>query len=244
MEQNTNKPSIKISGSGSSGGGDFDQIKISGSGKISGDSRCNLFKISGSVSIEGNIEMGEGNVSGTAKFSSYLKAEELKISGSASCEGEVNVKKLKISGSFSGDASVSGEEIEVTGGLKLDGDCNAETFEVRGQCKIGGLLNADRVEISLEGKSDIKAIGAETIQIKCGHYGGLLREVIGLFTDQSQRMYCESIEGDDIFLENTTCDVVRGGKIVIGKGCQIKLVEYTDSLEVHSEAQIETQTKI
>lgn len=244
MEQNVNKPSIKISGSGSSGGGDFDQIKISGSGKISGDTKCNLFKISGSAHIEGNIEMEEGTVSGSAKFSNELKANELKISGSASCLGEVNAKRLKISGSFSGDASLSGEEVVVTGGLKIKGDCNAELFEMRGQCRIGGLLNADRVEICLDGKSEVKAIGAETIEIKCAHHGSILKDVLGLFTDHHQRIYCESIEGDDIYLENTTCDVVRGGKIVIGKGCQIKTIEYTGSLEVHSEAKIETQAKI
>lgn len=244
MEQNTNKPSIKISGSGSSGGGEFDQIKISGSGKISGETSCNLFKISGSATIEGNIEMEEGSISGSVKFQNNVKAGELKISGSAKCVGSMTVKALKISGSFGSEGSISGEQIEVTGGLKLDGDCNAETFEMYGQCKIGGLLNADRIEISLEGKSDIKAIGAETVQIKCGHYGGILKDVIGLFTDHNQRMYCESIEGDEIYLENTTCDVVRGGKIVIGKGCQIKLVEYTGSLEVQSDGQIETQTKL
>ena len=244
MEQN-NKPSIKISGSGSAGGGDFDQIKISGSGKISGNTTCNFFKISGSASVDGNIEMEEGHISGSAKFHNSVKANYLKISGSAKSLGSMDIKELKVSGSLNAEQALTGEQMNISGVLKLEGDCNAETFEMNGQCKIGGLLNADRIDISLEGKSDIKAIGAETIKVTAGSYGSnFIKEMIGIFSDQSQKLFCESIEGDDIYLENTICDEVRGGRIVIGKGCQIKLVEYTGTLEVNGDAKIETQRQI
>lgn len=245
MEQNNQKPSIKISGSGSAGGGNFDEIKISGSGKITGNATCNIFKISGSASVDGAIAIGEGSVSGSAKFHSDVKADYFKVSGSAKALGNFNAKELKVSGSLNIDLSLSGEQMHISGILKVLEDCNAETFELTGQCKIGGLLNADRIDISLEGKSDIKTIGAETIKVTTGSKtNNFIKDMLGIFTDQNQKLVAESIEGDDIYLENTICDVVRGGKIVIGKGCEIKLVEYTGSLDVQGGAKIETQNQI
>lgn len=243
MDQTNSKPSIKISGSGSAGGGDFDQIKISGSGKITGDCSCAVLKISGSATIEGSLSADEAIVSGSAKFQSDLKADYLKISGSAKAHGNVVAKELKVSGSFTAEQGLSGEHMETTGSLKVSNDCNAEEFILRGQCKIGGLLNAGDIDIQLEGRSEIKTIGAECIKVTMGRYGSFINDLINMFSDQNGKLICESIEGDDIFLENTICDVVRGGKIVIGRGCQIKLIEYSQTLEVDKEAKVDRQVQ-
>ena len=52
------------------------------------------------------------------------------------------------------------------------------------------------------------------------------------------------IEGDEIYLENTRADVVRGKQIEIGPNCKIKLIEYSESLKVHDDSDVEKQTKI
>ena len=243
MEQ-MNKPSIKISGSGSAGGGDFEEIKISGSGKITGGTTCALFKVSGSASIEGTLTTEDATVSGSASFKDDVKAEYLKVSGSAKAEKNVVAKELKASGSLSVGESLSGETMNVSGSLKVAGDCNAEEFTLSGQCKIGGLLNAGDIEISLEGKSEIKTIGTERITVTVGRYGSFVKDLIGMFSDRSGKLICETIEGDEIRLENTLCDVVRGGKVVIGRGCQIKLVEYSESCEILEDARVESNQKV
>ena len=51
------------------------------------------------------------------------------------------------------------------------------------------------------------------------------------------------IEGDDIYLENTTADMVRGNKVKIGPGCQIGVVEYRDDFTHDPKATIKTTTK-
>lgn len=243
MENQTNKPSIKISGSGSTGGGDFDQIKISGSGKIGGPATCQTLKISGSASVDGSMAAEDATISGSAKFNDSLKAGNLKISGSAKVEGRVEAADLKISGSFVAEDSLTAEHMETSGSLKVANDCSAEEFILTGQCKIGGLLNAGDIEIYLEGRSEIKTIGAERIKVAMGRYGSFIKDIIGLFADQSGKLICEAIEGDEIYLENTICEVVRGGRITIGRGCQIKLVEYSDSLEILEDARVEANQK-
>ncbi len=244
MEQQTNKPSIKISGSGSAGGGDFEQIKISGSGKITSDASCQLFKASGSTAIEGLLKAEEVSISGSTKFRKDLSAGQLKASGSVKAEANVSAKRLKASGSFNVEGELSGENLEFSGSLRVGQDCNAEQFHVNGLCQIGGLLNADEIEISLGGRSEVKAIGAGRVNVTMGRYGGLINDLIGIFSEQSGKLICEAIEGDEIFLENTICEVVRGGNITIGRGCIIKLVEYSGSLKVLEDAQVESQQQL
>ena len=54
----------------------------------------------------------------------------------------------------------------------------------------------------------------------------------------------ELIEGDEIYLENTRADVVRGKQIEIGPHCKIGLIEYSESLKVHDNSDVGQQTKI
>ena len=72
---------LKISGSGTSAGGNFDGVSINGSGNIYGDTKCNDFKISGSGGVEGNLKCKSGKISGSAKILGAVDSEEFKISG-------------------------------------------------------------------------------------------------------------------------------------------------------------------
>lgn len=244
MEQQFNKPSIKISGSGSAGGGDYDQIKISGSGKLTGDASCHTFKVSGSTAIEGSLKAVDAGMSGSTRFRKNVEAETFKASGSVKVDGDIKAQELKTSGSFTVGGALSGEFLSFSGAIKVAADCNAEQFNLNGQCQIGGLLNADSVTIELEGRSEVKAIGAANIRITEGRYGGFIKDLVGLFSDQSGKLICETIEGDEIYLENTICEMVRGGQITIGKGCQIKQVEYSGSLKVESDGRVDTQVQL
>lgn len=241
MEQQFNKPSIKISGSGSAGGGNYDQIRISGSGKITSDASCQIFKASGSTSVIGTMKAEEARMSGSTRFKKDLNAGQLKASGSVKSEANVSAKTLRASGSFTVEGELSGETLEFSGSLCVGQDLNAEQFYMNGQCQIGGLLNADCVEISLEGRSVVKAIGAGKVKVTMGKFGGFFKDLVGLFSYESGKLISESIEGDELYLENTICDVVRGGNVVIGKGCRIKLVEYSGSLDILEDAEVENQ---
>ena len=53
MEQLQN---VSISGSGRIGGGTYDQVKIAGSGKVTGELECQELHVSGSASLQSNVK--------------------------------------------------------------------------------------------------------------------------------------------------------------------------------------------
>jgi len=52
------------------------------------------------------------------------------------------------------------------------------------------------------------------------------------------------IEGDEVHLEDTTAETVRGKTVEIGPGCQIGTVEYSDKLDVHPNAEVKDRKKV
>lgn len=236
--------SISISGSGTAGGGDYESIKISGSGKITGDTTCKEFKCSGSGKVVNSLKIGTGKVSGSAKFEDQVIADAFTVSGSATIVGPFTVGELKSSGSLKVETEVKAESIHVSGSLKVESDCSAEQFYLSGGCQIGGLLNADQIDIKLGGRCDIQAIGSESITVKIGHFNGALMDLFSSLFSQEPYLYANSIESDDIYLENTIAKTVRGRNIVIGRGCDIETVEYTGSLDLTDNAKVKNQTQI
>jgi cytoskeletal protein CcmA (bactofilin family) len=191
---------LKISGSGSSAGGSFDEVNIRGEGAIHGDVECQAFKVMGNSNVAGNVQAKSVRVQGALEISGKLGADDVKVMGS----------------------------------LAVKGDCSAETFQVRGAFTIDGLLNAERVELSLYGPSSALEIGGRAIRVRRRFrmFGGF-RELVA-----------DTVEGDDIYLEDTVAKVVRGNRVHIGPRCQVDLVEYRDHLEQSSGSKVKEAKKV
>ncbi|MNG32826.1 hypothetical protein D3C84_1189280 [compost metagenome] len=54
----------------------------------------------------------------------------------------------------------------------------------------------------------------------------------------------QTIEGDHIYLEYTTAEVVRGAHIKIGPGCEIGRIEYTEKLEQDKRSKVKHCEKL
>ncbi len=237
---------VRIAGSGTIQGGSYGQVSIAGSGKVTGDLeaeefssagsalaqghlKAKRFETAGSFTCQGDLEVEEGESAGSFRVSGKLKAEEMKIAGSARCH------------------SVSGGYLRVAGSLETAGNVEVETLRLSGSFHIGGLLSADKVEIELHGFSEAQEIGGEKIEVRAGSKSirGLVGEVLeALFgSGKTKELRTRVIEGDEIYLENTWAEVVRGGRVKIGPGCQIKRVEYTESLEVDPQAKVGEEVK-
>lgn len=132
--------------------------------------------------------------------------------------------------------------------MHVGGDLEAEIFRASGGFDIRGLLSADRIEIHPGGRCRVKEIGGARIDIR--RYGsrdhsGLLDSLLrALSSAWGGGLEAELIEGDEIYLENTRADVVRGKQIEIGPHCKIGLIEYSESLKVHDNSDVGQQTKI
>jgi cytoskeletal protein CcmA (bactofilin family) len=216
---------LKINGSGSSAGGNYNSVIINGNGKIEGDLECIYLKINGQGNVNGNV-----------------KADSVKVNGNNSIEGNLRAEKVKINGTADINGNLSTEKAETYGSICVDGDCNAEFFKIDGTFEIEGLLNAGELELSLYGPSKAHEIGGEKITVKRkGKYDFLgLRYLIG----SNKELTAESIEGDEIYLENTQAKVVRGNNVELGPNCNIELVEYKNSFKQDESAEVATQRKI
>lgn len=249
MEFNKEVSDLKISGSGTAGGGKYQEVSISGSGKINGDVQCESFKISGSGKIcgslladefrisgygtvEGNLKCKDGKISGSGKVCENVEAEEFKISGSGTVEGDFKGKDFTISGTGTIGGKVSCDEIKVSGIMNAHKSVEGENIDVSGAIKCVGMVNAEKITINLNGSSSIGEIGAREINVKESLGSGFLGWIAKAFGNNYGRLDVKVIEADDIYLENTDADVVRGARIIIGKGCKIGRVEYSESLKI------------
>ncbi len=250
---------IHISGGGRVGGGRCGSVNISGSGKIQGDLECESFHVSGAGKVdEGSLTVhGPIACSGAAKVEGTVTAVSARVSGSLHAEGSVAIQEaLEVSGSFKADGdlkagslsasgvckvegSISGNEIAVSGVLKAEGDVQAERFQSSGALNIDGLLNAETIEIHVSGDSIIHTIGGGNIQVV--KRGGSF-VLFGL----SRRKHLSSvlIEADEINLEYTDCETVRGVNVHIGPECVIDRVEYSGTLTTDANCTVQEKVKI
>lgn len=241
------KRSVSISGSGHLSGGDYVRVAISGSGRIDGDVVAEELKISGSGKVAGRTEAGQIAVSGSGRFAGAVRAEEMRISGSAKVEGPIDAKEFKSSGSFHAEGDVAAEYFKSSGSFRVGGDVEADIFKASGGFDIEGLLSADKVEIRLAGRCVAREIGGERIHVErpeslgAALLGGLAKMLTG---GRTPELRTSQIEGDEIHLENTIAEVVRGTRVEIGPGCKIGSVEYKETLKVHDDADVERQQKV
>ncbi len=218
---------LKINGSGSSAGGKYNSIAVNGNGRIDGDLDCVYLKVNGQCDVNGNV-----------------KAESVKVHGNALIKGNLEAEKTKIHGMADIDGNVSIDKSETYGSISVNGDCNAEFFKIEGMFAIEGLLNAGELELSLYGPSKAREIGCEKITVKRKgkyHFLGLKNLIM---PGGNKGLTAESIEGDDIYLENTQAKVVRGNNIELGPGCEIELVEYKNGFKQDEKAEVGTHRQI
>jgi cytoskeletal protein CcmA (bactofilin family) len=217
---------LKINGQSSAAGGKYNAVIINGEGRIEGDLDCINLKINGKCSMNGN-----------------LKADSVNVNGEASIKGDLEARKAKIHGTADIDGNLSVDKAETYGIISVDGDCNAEIFKIGGTFTIEGLLNAGELEITLYGSSRASEIGGEKITVKRkGKYDllGLKSMIIG----RGKGFTVETIEGDDIYLEDTKAKVVRVNNIELGPGCEIELVEYKNEFKQDNNSSVGTDKKI
>ena len=254
---------MKISGAGVLSGGEYDDVKISGSAKIEGGVRCRSFSCAGAAKGEGDLRCLEDfRSSGSTHVTGEVSAQNAEVSGSLKCSSLAAEKEVKLFGGVNVDGKLSGGDVRVSGGLKV-GDIEAESFRfaasaagpisVGGKLQCDGLLNAETVVITLGlEKHSASAIGGGSVKVEERPEGGMF----GVFGRPGPFAFpwgkppagcltvSESIEADQVDIVNTVCPTVSGRKVKIGRGCRIDLVRYSESIEVDSDAQVGKQEKV
>lgn len=247
---------LDILGVGTSKGGRFGKVLIAGSGKIEGDTVCDSLSVPGAGKVEGNLtvnaaftchgagkvdgslEAGSLQVNGSMKIEGPCKVEgKAAVAGSLKVEGDLSADQLDVAGACSTEGSLSVTRAEIRGVLKVDHDVQAEQFRADGAVKIGGLLNAEMVELNLEGSDEIETIGGGKVAVR------QKKNAFRLFRKQP-RLLSALIEADEISIEYTDCQTVRGVNVRIGPECVIDRVEYSGTLTTDGNCSIGEKVKI
>ncbi|MCR4403755.1 MAG: polymer-forming cytoskeletal protein [Candidatus Acetothermia bacterium] len=236
------RKNASISGAGKLSGGIYDTVKVAGSGKIEGDVDANQISTAGACKIEGNVKAQRMKTAGACKIVGDVQARELKTAGSCSVEGRVEAEALESAGAQTVLKSISAKQIDAAGSFRVGGDVEADRFSAKGSIDIGGLLSADEIHLELGGRSTIREIGGERIEVRKLSRGWHF--IINLGGWGSSSLEAETIEGDEVRLEATRAKTVRGKRVVIGEDCRIDRVEYTESLQVDKAAAVKEQVKV
>lgn len=231
--ENQERENLKLTGTGMAAGGVYNVVKITGEETINGDLDCIDLKTTGTCDIRGNVKAKTAKFTGTADIKGNLEAEEFAIVGKIDVEHDAAIKEFKIYGEVNVKGNASVENAQIFGFLNINGECNTETFMARGPFKIGGLLNAGTIDIEMHSKCHVKEIGGGKIQVRRGKEMLIKKFIKSLYMPKDfyqGQLVTDSIEGDDIYLEHTVAQVVRGNNIEIGPGCEIGLIEYKNNL--------------
>jgi cytoskeletal protein CcmA (bactofilin family) len=219
---------IKTAGGGSFSGGTYGDVTFNGSGTINGDVDAITYRVNGAGTSNGRVKAQSIIVNGTAGFNGEVQANEMTVNGDANIRDGAGVGRLIVKGNLSIGGSLAVHEVQLHGFLRIAGDCQAEAFTGEGGFTVGGELNAGNVDVTVQAPSSVREIGGERIVVR--QPSGALSTFTGLLTVFSEkRLTAETIEGDVVWLENTTAKVVRGKQVTLGQGCIVDLVEYAES---------------
>lgn len=235
------KRSISIKGAGDVSGGQFENLRIYGAGAVRGRVKADGVRIWGAGSICGTTQAKTIRIAGSGTFAEGVDAERLVSLGASEVQGPIHAQRVKCIGHAAVVGPIEADEVRAVGHLECEKSVVAEVIHLRGAVSVKGLLSADRIDIHLGGPSRCEEIGGERIRVfrrSMGERARVLSVLDRVFgTPRAERrLTAESIEGDDVRLENTTAAVVRGRRVAIGTGCKVRRVEYRDTIEVHPDA--------
>lgn len=232
---------MRISGSGTVPGGEFNNVKIAGSGKITGNVKATLISISGSGSSCGNLITNSLKISGSFKCDGTVNATEvITVCGSGNFLKSVEGKDITISGSASFGGKVKFDNMTIAGGSTIKNNCEGKCFRSNGKLNISTLLSADIISISPYENCYVKEIGGEKITVLPEKVNSVsFKSLFSTFSsDKPGILSSDSIEADKIYLENTKCKIVRGHDIEIGPKCEIGKIEYTGTLSLNEKSTV------
>jgi len=217
---------------------------------VDGDLRATEFACSGSQRVGGHLIAGSARISGSCKVGGDVEADRFLSRGKFDISGLLTADEIKIELGFGGSCragEIGGERIEVRARGPFwewrSEDVERKVGKVGYKLEKGLKKLRDRFGIEIE-LGDIDHLVEELVKL-----GEKIRVKVDLDEDDEEdgahaELVVETVEGDEVFLENTRADVVRGSKVTIGRGCRVKRVEYAESLEVDESAQVDKREQV
>lgn len=237
---------MNIAGSGQIAPGEYDTIRVSGSGQLGDAVRCENLYASGAVNGKTVTCNNELHTSGSCRFSGTVTAGSVAFSGGSHVEGDlVATERIAIAGGNYVGGDIRCKQLQIAGKSEVGGDVEAETAKIRGIIYCAGLINAEEVEIEYKETSEVGSIGGSKILIYKRHGSEKKKKFrLPLFSRLVKKVadgvvqVKTSVEGDEIALEGVKTPRVSGRVVAIGAGCEIDLVQYSEQVEISPEATV------
>ena len=189
-------------------------------------------KLSGSSVVPGG-EYGKISLSGATVISGDVVCDSLTASGALKCEAVECRGAVTLSGSLSCSA-IQCDSVSIRGKAEIEKGITSENFVMQGAIICHGILYSERVSIVVDGKNEISAIKGSSVS--------MTKKSLALFSRNA--CVTSAVEGDDVSLSYVTCPRVFGARVVIGKGCEIDLVQYSEAAEISPDAKVRKIEKI
>lgn len=262
MEETKSLKSITAKESEKIVGGTFNKVVIRGKNIIEKDIKCKSFLVDGVCKLKGNLEAKsivikgqmsiDKSVSGkNVRFGGIVNVkencniEDLTISGKALLEKDIICKELNIAGSASIDGNVESSYMYVSGVSYLKGNLKVDKLALSGGLIAEKSIKGSNINITLGTESKINNLKGKNITVKNPeNTAKLFSKMLKKLVKNKVQLSCKKIEGDKIYLENTTADLVRGNVVIIGEGCNIKKVEYIEELKVIENGKVIKNIKV
>ena len=187
--------------------------------------RYNYISASGSVKIAGDIRAKKLSVAGSLYADGTIRANILSFGGSAKINGDVIGENISGGGVLHANI-VKGEKIRLGGAIA----CNkiiGESVSIEGSVK-GMDLRAEELKMKIDGKSSVKRIVAERVEIRSKR--GILRKFSGA-------MKVDKIFGEEIYVECIKAKFIKGEKVTVGDNCYIDKIE-AEKLKVSKKSKV------
>jgi len=224
---------LRFVGESTHPGGHFRDIAVMGRVRVDGDVECRSFACMGKAQVQGTLLSGRTSIMGETKVAGAVDAGDFQVMGKVDCESTLRVRKLTCMGRLTVQGRLDAETVKIFGEMNVKGDCNVDEFTSRGAFAIEGLLSVDNLSVQPYSSCRVGEIGGARIDVR--RRGGFLANLPGadwvrnnVLGTKGSQLEVQTIEGDDIHLEDTFATVVRGGRVHIGRGCRIETVEYRD----------------
>jgi cytoskeletal protein CcmA (bactofilin family) len=234
---------MKFMGESTHPGGQFRDIAVMGRARFDGDVVCRAFSCMGEAQLRGSLQSRRTSVMGQTRVGGPADAGDFSVMGRMDCDAALRARRLSCMGELRVHGQVDAETVRVFGQLSVQGDCNVDDFHSRGTFDISGLLSVDNLRVRPYGPCRAGEIGGARIEVR--RTGGFLDRVplVGwvrtcMFGRRRSRLEVESVEGDDVFLEDTDARMVRGARVRIGRGCRVGTVEFRETCTREQDAEV------
>lgn len=222
------------------------QLHIRDNSSIDGNIETLEFSISDTSNVKGNIFSKTVKMNDNSKVNGDINAEDTIVKDSSTIDGSIFSKKIHLYDGCKVNGSIKGEEIKINDNIKIKKDCECENFTGYDCFQIDGLLNAEEINIILDDDCSVKEIGGNNISVSIPKNSKSI-SILGILhitSGGTGYLTANTIEGNTIYLENTTAKVVRGNKITIGDNCKIDKIEYKENINIDDNSTVNEKSKI